>query len=48
MAAIVGEKTIYRVRVGAFGSREAAQAFGDSALTKKKLNFRIIEDVPAE
>jgi tetratricopeptide (TPR) repeat protein len=37
-------KTVYRVRVGAFETREAAQAFGDSAVTKKGLQFRIIEE----
>jgi cell division septation protein DedD len=46
--AVVGDKTIYRVRVGAFDSRESAQAFGDSALTKKGLKFRIVEDMPVE
>ncbi len=48
MAAIVGDKTIYRVRVGAFRSKESAQTFGDTALAKKGLKFRIVEDVPAE
>jgi cell division septation protein DedD len=48
VAAVVGDKTIYRVRVGIFGSRESAQAFGDSALTKKGLKFRIVEDLPVE
>jgi tetratricopeptide (TPR) repeat protein len=37
-------KTVYRVRVGAFETREAAQAFGDSAVAKKGLQFRIVEE----
>jgi hypothetical protein len=32
------------VRVGAFESKEAAQAFGDSALAKRKMPFRIVEE----
>ena len=48
VAALVQDKPIYRVRVGVFGSRETAQAFGDSALAKKGLQFRIVEDVPVE
>jgi cell division septation protein DedD/signal recognition particle subunit SEC65 len=48
MAAIVGDKPIFRVRVGVFDAKESAQAFGDTALTKKGLKFRIVEDVPAE
>jgi tetratricopeptide (TPR) repeat protein len=48
VAALVQDKPIYRVRVGVFGSRETAQAFGDSALTKKGLQFRIVEDAPME
>jgi cell division septation protein DedD len=48
MAAIVGDKPIYRVRVGVFDAKESAQAFGDTALTKKGLKFRIVEDVPVE
>jgi hypothetical protein len=31
-----------------FDAKESAQAFGDTALTKKGLKFRIVEDVPAE
>jgi cell division septation protein DedD len=48
VAALVQDKPIYRVRVGVFASRETAQAFGDSALAKKGLLFRIVEDVPVE
>jgi tetratricopeptide (TPR) repeat protein len=48
VAALVQDKPIYRVRVGVFGSRETAQAFGDSVLAKKGLQFRIVEDVPVE
>jgi hypothetical protein len=44
VAAISNDKNIYRVRVGAFESKEAAQAFGDSALAKRKMPFRIVEE----
>lgn len=48
VAAIVGEKPIYRVRVGVFDAKESAQTFGDTALLKRGLKFRIVEDVPME
>lgn len=37
-------KIIYRVRVGGFVNMETAKAFGDSALAKKNIPFRVIED----
>ena len=37
-------KNVYRVRVGAFAGKEAARAFGDSALAKKGIPFRIVEE----
>jgi cell division septation protein DedD len=48
MAVLVQDKPIYRVRVGVFTTKENAQAFGDTALTKKGLKFRVVEDVPVE
>lgn len=39
-----GGKQVFRVRVGGFTSKEAAQAFGDSALTKRGTPFRIVEE----
>jgi tetratricopeptide (TPR) repeat protein len=48
VAAIVQDKPLYRVRVGVFASRESAQAFADTALAKKGLKFRIVEDEPSE
>jgi tetratricopeptide (TPR) repeat protein len=44
VAAISNEKNIFRVRVGEFDSKESAQAFGDSALTKRNISFRIVEE----
>ena len=41
---VSNEKNIYRVRVGAFESKEAAQAFGDSSLAKRNISFRIVEE----
>jgi tetratricopeptide (TPR) repeat protein len=41
---VSNDKNIYRVRVGAFESKEAAQAFGDSALAKRNISFRIVEE----
>lgn len=43
-AGTLAGKTVYRVRVGAFETKAAAQTFGDSALSKKGLQFRIIEE----
>jgi len=48
MAVLVQDKPLYRVRVGVFATKESAQAFGDTALTKKGLKFRVVEDVPVE
>lgn len=42
-----GNKPVFRVRIGAFESRKSAQAFGDSALTKKGMTFRIVGETPA-
>jgi tetratricopeptide (TPR) repeat protein len=42
IAAISNDKNIYRVRIGAFDSKESAQAFGDSALAKRNISFRIV------
>ena len=44
VAAISNEKNIYRVRIGAFDSKESAQAYGDSALAKRNISFRIVEE----
>jgi hypothetical protein len=38
-------KTVFRVRIGPFSGNKDAQAFGDSALVKNKISFRVIEDV---
>jgi cell division septation protein DedD len=40
-----GDKTVYRVRVGAFDTKESAQAFGDSSLVKKGMKFQIVEEM---
>jgi hypothetical protein len=37
-------KNIFRVRIGPFSSNKEAQAYGDSALVKNKISFRIVED----
>jgi|GEM_PF-1695533 cell division septation protein DedD len=37
-------KNVYRVRVGGFVNKETAQAFGDSALVKKGIVFRVVEE----
>jgi hypothetical protein len=37
-------KTVYRVRIGPFSGNNEAQAFGDSALIKSKISFRVVED----
>lgn len=37
-------KNVYRVRIGAFSCRKDAQTYGDSALVKNKLSFRIVEE----
>jgi len=39
-----GGRQVFRVRVGAFVSKETAQAFGDSALVKKGMTFRVVEE----
>lgn len=44
VAAISNERNIYRVRVGAFDSKESAQAYGDSTLMKRNVSFRIVEE----
>ena len=44
VAAISNDKNIYRVRIGAFESKESAQAYGDSALAKRNISFRIVEE----
>jgi len=44
VAAISNDKNIYRVRIGAFDSKESAQAYGDSALAKRNISFRIVEE----
>jgi len=33
------------VRVGAFDTKESAQAFGDSSLVKKGMKFQIVEEM---
>jgi TolA-binding protein len=40
----VGNKTVFRVRVGVFKSRDAAQTLGDSTLVKKGIAFKVIEE----
>ena len=37
-------KTIFRIRIGPFVGNKEALAFGDSALVKNKISFRIVED----
>lgn len=44
VTALSSEKTIYRVRIGTFDSKESAQLYGDSALTKRNISFRIVEE----
>ena len=39
-----GGKKVFRVRVGAFSGKETAQAFGDSVLVKKGMQFRVVEE----
>jgi len=41
---IVDGKTVYRVRIGSFESREKAIAFGDSVLLKKGIKFIVVEE----
>jgi|WetSurMetagenome_2_1015567.scaffolds.fasta_scaffold155489_2 hypothetical protein len=37
-------KNIFRVRIGPFTKEKEAQAYGDSALAKNKISFRMVED----
>jgi hypothetical protein len=37
-------KTVFRVRIGPFPSNKEAQAYGDSALVRNKISFRVVED----
>jgi|GEM_PF-2583944 cell division septation protein DedD len=37
-------KTLFRVRVGSFGSQETARTFGDSVLAKKGIAFTVVEE----
>ncbi len=37
-------KNIFRVRIGPFAGEKEAQAYGDSALQKNKISFRMVED----
>lgn len=37
-------KSIFRIRIGPFAGNKEAQAFGDSALVKNKVSFRLVEE----
>lgn len=39
-----GGKPVFRVHVGAFATKESAQAYGDSTLAKKGISFRVVEE----
>jgi len=45
VSGMTGAKTVYRVHVGAFDTKENAQAFGDSVLVKKGMKFQIVEEM---
>lgn len=44
MEGISHGKNIYRVRIGPFANMSDAQVYGDSALVKYKISFRIVEE----